>query len=723
MAENRILGGFLLGLGRGVEAFGEAKQDAADKKRQDALFDIQLQDAKIDAESSRLQLQQLRSQIELDPLNQDLIRQERQARIDSSNATTALRRAELEGIVQKKEVDLLKLQDARRDAKRDLRQDVIDQLVPLQQKFKDIQDVVALGSQFAPDEAARIREFMNLTPEQVLAQGIEIENVLSDVHADGRRLAALSAEPLGVQSQGSLSAPSIFAMADFISAQEEAIGEKTEILNQQEVVIRNFIADQQDIVGTLPADQQDAMRQSIATSQQDLLTIKAAQADLLNSSSKFVARTPREFEEMELTAGGGTTPSTIGPDGTPRAGVVQTGLFPTPGPPVAGPEGTPITDAVQVGFEAVTEAGPANMKAFLADTARFHTGQLTEEDVESLAAIRTVFGGLENQPGTFLGGRAGGIRETLLTPLKSIEAIGVPFGPFSEENLKSPERFAEAIKNGIRDPLSGNRVLPQDFTFEMSPRLKKMALGSMTQELSAVYDTLDEGSQRAMLITLAGSLGMGLESISPAVGTPDNPRKIGEASITNAAAFLPNGAQGLFNNLSWVDATLGGLAGVPSVAIKSLPVLRFINTTIGGPLRLGGKVFGGAKGSVAGAKEFISAVKGAGPLRRTFRPPPLPAAPAAAARTAQQTGLQVRPLQIGQQAAPAARQPLRLGGPARPPQITGTPQPRLPAPPPPAISNIGVRPGQIAGQGVQRVEPTGAVQTNELLRLLSEALR
>lgn len=727
-SDKQILGGLLLGLSRGAETFLQVRQQQKDEERQDELFDIRLRDAKIEEESSRLRLQLLQEEVKRNPGRLDLQRQLNEALLEQRQAAIEANEAEAAASGQRAQVDLLRIQDLRRDAKRDIRQDVTDQLIPLQQKFREISDVVALGAQFAPDEAQRIREFMNLTPRQAQNQGLE--DVLRDVHADSRSLAALSAGPLGVESQGTLSAPSIFAMADRIGAQEEAIGEKLEILNQQELVIRDFIADQQDIVGTLPTEQQDAMRQSIATSQQDLLTIKSAQADLLNASSKFVARTPREFEEMELTAGGGTQPSPIGSEGVPRAGVVKTGLFPTPGPPSAEPQGTPIADAVQVGFEAVTTSGPGNMKAFLADTARFHVGQLTEEDVESLAAIRTVFGGLQKQPGTFFGGRQGGILETLFTPLKSFEAIGVPFGPFSEENLKSPERFAQAMKNGIKDPLSGQTVLPSDFTFEMSPRHQKMALGSMTLELRAAYDNLgDDNSRKAMLITLAGSLGMGFESLSPHAGTPDNPRKIGEGSVVNALSFFPQGAQGLFNNLSWLDTAVAGLGSVPSAVTKSLPVLRFVNSTIGGPFRLGGKALGKVKESVVGAKEFIGAIRSAGPLRRGLRPPPIPAA---AARTAQPLGLQVRPLQIGQQGftrgplrtpSPLARPPAQLGGPARPQQITGAPALRLPAPPPPAVSNIGVRPGQIAGQAVQRVEPTSAAQTNELLRRLTEMLR
>ena len=97
-SSKQILGGFLLGLSRGAETFFEEKQNIADRKQQEELFELRQQDAKIELESSRLQLQILQGQLEREPFNQDLILQERRARIDASRASTAIRQAELADI-------------------------------------------------------------------------------------------------------------------------------------------------------------------------------------------------------------------------------------------------------------------------------------------------------------------------------------------------------------------------------------------------------------------------------------------------------------------------------------------------------------------------------------------------------------------------------------------------------------------------------------------------
>lgn len=586
MADNRILGGFLLGLGGGIEAFSAAKQDAADKKRQDQLFEIQLNDAKIDAESSRLRLQLLQEDVRRNPGNLDMQRQLNEATLSLRQSQAAVAEAELGEIGQRQEGRLLDIAAKRQAGKEDLLRDIQNQLGPLQRQLSEASDLLNLGAAFAPEEASRLRAAINISPRDARARGID--GVISEINDDMQVFSSFASEGLGFTIPESLNRTSFAQLKGLhdrkknnLALADAALEDRNKILTDQINALQALSAEQ--VGPQADADRKEADRLGF-----ELRNNMSNRREIQNDIAGAVLGAngdPLIVEEAELDAGARADEAAAQPGRGAGRFLQKLGGQPVPGAEAPTGSVSPVNDFVALA-RSLAPGGPGEARAWAADKAQLAAGVITKEEARTRSAMRTIGRSLKNAPGTVFGGAPSGLLEqTLARPIRSLlDVFNIPPGPLSEENLLSPERFAQALKDGIKDPTTGRIVLPSEdgFSFEADALTKEIVLETMTPGQREFHESLDEDSQRANILVAGYSMGLGFQSLSPAAGTPDRPKRIGEGGVKNALAFMPGGLQGSFNNDTWVSATIRRLMFPGPAVIDDIGMVRAAGRSIFG---------------------------------------------------------------------------------------------------------------------------------------------
>lgn len=626
----KALGAFLAGLAGSASTL-RARPERLRKKE---LDEISLREAEIDLETSKIQQQLAQFRLDLFPQDQESARQLQDAQIDGARARQRVSELNAQALVRRAEVEIP------REATKEARAMASQQMQALKDIIEPMEESLAKIAPFNRDAVERILDFMGTSPDQLH----DPQSVFQGIQRDLNTMARDAGVAFGYIPEDALSP---FGLSEFNAAftnRQKENARLVEINTHKEEALATNVLNLTEVVGSgaLSPAEQALAEQELEQKRRALMQVQNETLQLLDQSGDIISGLsplPRDREERFLTSQGGTTPSPSGPGGVQRNPLSRTAFTPPPPALELTAQGTPITDAVQLGYELATERGLGDLKAWLADLARNQTGELDDDEIQALSAIRLVRNSLENAPGTAFGGTERAPLELVLG--RGLRGFGaaVPFGPFTQEALLDPGRFIETVRNGVKDPTTGQMVLPavDGYSYELPPRLRKIALEAMTPDLRAVYDELDADSQRAMLITFAGSVGMGGESLSALSGTPLNPRKVQGVDLGLAIELF--NPQGLIDNMSWVELATAGIAGMPRLAIAgATPILRLINGAVRTPFGKAKKAATGAK-TAAGAvvraggqtkkeaealKSFTEAMKAAS--RKTpAKPPPLPA--------------------------------------------------------------------------------------------------
>lgn len=606
MADNQILGGLLLGLGRGIEGLGDSRREREDRRRDKQLFDLQKREAELDLAISQNNLEISRFRFQQTQGDADLRRQVLEAELKTKEATASLRELEVESADPGRVSFLRGLQDAsvQRKANKEIREAAkkpFDEMKALIEKSQLGMNAIRHDN---PDAVQRLDDFMGMAFSEF--RFLDQEEVLAMLNHDIQTMGRDTAGRLGFVTEDSLN--NVWGLREInnrivrdreaITAQLAVIEGNLEALKERQ----QFVLSERDRPG-LSAEQVAALNGEDALISEQLEQQLDAESALRNSLGGTIPGQSITERESDQLATGQTSGQGIGASSIPRIG---------PRLPSELDSGfDPVTNLFSLGkriSQTATQGVPNDTAAFLADHARRADGVISETDLDVLSGIRQ------------FGTHTGASLEIALTQGASVEEIAA-YG-----------------KNSVYDPVRGRYVLPSKdgFDFELDDERKGRALALLSPEAQAQLGELDDASRRAALVAIAADAGFGHESLGPLAGSP-NVKGGAPLKMFGDLLNIPTGSP---LNLSWFELAVNRIPGgrqaraAGSIAQSAIPVLRQIALA-------GKKMIQGPVGSELvrfkppeeeeAAKDMADALQGGSaaaagqPLSIQFPVPPLPA--------------------------------------------------------------------------------------------------